>query len=1017
MSIDCIIDNGELPNKPLEWLDSIDISNISIWEKSPNNYGLWNDFSEIILLEKKWDITTISINGRIFTVFWDSNLNQPKSFSIENNGKKTTFISWTNNRDWYITLIWKDTETFRVENIENPLIIVNNSVYIIYSEENWVNENEKWYLAISTDNSKHNTKIYWIRNIEWVMEFKDIQERDSVILWNWYYANSDDIYNLNSNNPVTQLPFNWDLITDVNHNDWNSFFGKYKDETVEFCFFPLESNQIPHIVLFWEIIFTDKEWFILEWALKWYKIENIEWYKIDDDYIFIWLTDKKWNISYVNLNVLKNGLSSTTFNIENNLYRFKWNDEFKQLNLVLNETDKDTNIRPFSCIDNPESKYNWYPILEERVYTDWGYNVWFKWENWVDYAFILTKSWDKKLLAINWKDIIEIDTRNRFEEKSSHSENLKNWVRVVWLHTNIWLVVLTNNQSTTSNYRYYVLREDWVLIYIWSKDNIWWNISKWELSFNYQIQQNENLTSKILFWKNWLPLVNFKENKTFIVWEYNWKNRIYSLKVVDNYRQLTPESIIEIPEWEDVEKYFRDYIENNIQLIPWTDFLYTPWRSFRIWDKWWWFQFVWIDWRLSISERIEDLPEINIWWKSYYILANNTHYSEYFLYSKDWKKIKQIKSLRYLSIKTSSCSSISREYSDKVGLNKTECSSYIYPKANDLLPGNIRLALVNDNWVPRNQYVIHDEKTNTIIWKIPTSQAPIKTSNPDEFIIILSSDENNWKYSTFNIKTWEIKEKVIPKWLILNPDNLTEWYKIGWTWFEILMKDWKTKIVEIDWKKYYETNEYWEFLGKKIIHLFDSKNESLLPFYNNNWILSPVFEDIAWNIASILIKNWILEYRFSYQSTETKIPLDKIVTTWWWEYVQFVNSNRENEEKDKIVSFWNNSLRIWRSLNDYFNNIESNYKAYIVEENESWLNLRLLPQIEVITCSLEYTSLLINWIEINLYFNYMESLNTDNTQSLWILEKYLKKLLWSMIKKYPIIVVGEVKDEIKKLIK
>jgi len=45
---------------------------------------------------------------------------------------------------------------------------------------------------------------------------------------------------------------------------------------------------------------------------------------------------------------------------------------------------------------------------------------------------------------------------------------------------------------------------------------------------------------------------------------------------------------------------------------------------------------------------------------------------------------------------------------------------------------------------------VYDEEKNEIIRKIPTSQAPIKTSNPNEFIII--SDDFD-KYHTYDIQT------------------------------------------------------------------------------------------------------------------------------------------------------------------------------------------------------------------------------------------------------------------------
>lgn len=1009
MSIDGKVDNYDLPTtKPL-WVESIDISNIPIWEKSPYNFWFLNDFSEITLLDKNENTATISINGRIFTVFWDSNLNEPRYFSIENNGKKTIFIYWPSDIDWCLELIWKNAETYRVENIENPLVVVNNSVYIIYSEVDLKNEDEKWYLAINLNNPRTSTKLYWIRN-ECILEgmspkmnFIEIP-KESRLLWDWYYVMGDHLFDIVWKKEVEELSFCWNPIKGIYHIKWNSFYGRYKNSDIKFCFYPLESIQIPNIDLFWRTFFTDKEWFILEWAMKWYKIEDPEWYKIDDDFIFIWLTDKDWKTQYIKLDVLEKGLSNKNFDINRNSYTFK-QIESKQFNLGLDEDDKRFNSIPFAYIND-------CPILEERVYCNWEYNTWFSWENWVDYAFVLTKNWDKKLLAIRWQDTIEINPEDRFEEKSSHSENLKNWVRVVWLHSSIWLVILTNNDSTTSNYRYYALKEDWALIYIWWKDNIWCDISKWELFFHHKIK-GKNITSQILFWKNWLPLVDFKANRTFIVCENNWKNLIYSLKVVDDYRELTPENIIiEIPEGEDIEQSFRDYIENKIQLIPWTDFLYIPWKSF---GTEWRFQFIWIDWKVSEAERIEDLPKITVWWKSYYILLkNDSYHPEYFLYNENWKGIKKIESLEDLYIRTSSCSSTCYEYSDKVGLKETICGSYIYPKANDLLPENIRLALVDENWDTKNQYVVYDEETNAIIWRIPTSNPPIKTSNPNEFILV--SDENDGKYSIYNIETWEIKEKIIPKWLTLNSENLTESYNIGWTRYKISMNNWKPKRVKAGWKNYYEVDLRWEFFDKEIIHLYDSKKEVILPFFNNNWVLSPVFDDIILNMSLIVINDGVLKYRFSYQSSETEIPLNKIVSTWWWKYLQFVNSNRGNEEKDKIVSFWNNSLRIWESLNSYFSDVENNYKAYLVEENEDWLKSRELPQIVVRFCSEEYTSLLINWIEINLNFDYMGGFNTDNTQNLWILEKYLKKILWSMVKKYPITVVSETKEQVKKIV-
>lgn len=1007
MSIDGTVDNYDLPNTTPLWVESIDISNISIWEKSPINFWLFFYFPEITLLERNWDTATISINGRISRVFWDSNTNQPRYFSIENNGKKTIFIAWPSNTDWYLKLIWKDAETYRVKNIENPLVVVNNSVYIIYSEVDLINEDEKWYLALELKRERR-IKLYWTRNeciVEGMspkMNFIEIPE-ESRLLWDWYYVMNNHLFDIVWKKEVKELPFCWNPIKGIYHTKWNSFYGRYENRDIKFCFYPLESIQIPNIDLFWRTFFTDKEWFILEWVLEWYKIEDPKWYKIDDDFIFIWLTDKNWKTQYIKLDVLIKGLPNKNFNIRNNLYTFK-QIESKQFNLGLDEDNERFNSIPFACRND-------YPILEERVYCNWEYNTWFSWENWVDYAFVLTKNWDKKLLAIRWWKVIEINSENRFEKKSSHSENLKSWVRVVWLHSNVWLVILTNNQDTTSNYRYYVLKEDWTLIYIWWKDNIWWNISKWEIEFiPYKPWENKNSISKIIFWSNWFPLVEFRENKTFIVCENDWKKVIYVLNVVNNYRQLASETTITIPEEEkDVEQYFKDFIENKVQLIPWTEYLYTPWTKFYIENRDLRVQFIWLNWEHSKAEKIEDLPKVEIWWKSYYILCNNNWFysKKYFLYKTDWKQIFEIESLSSIHIRTSSCSSISKKYTDTTGLKKTNCGNYIYPKANDLLPWNIHLALVDDNWATKNQYVVYDEESNTIIGKIPTSQAPVKTNNPNEFIII--SDDFD-KYHTYDIQTWEIREKLIPEWLKLNSSDLTESYLIGWTWIEILMNDWKTKIVKVDWKDYYETKERWEFFGKQIVHLYDSKKQAILPFYVYNWVLSPVFEDTAWNMESILIKNWVLEYRFSYQSSWTKIPLNKIISTWWWEYIQFVNSNRVNEEKDKIVSIWNNSLRIWRSLNDYFSDIDSNYKAFLVEENKDWLKINELHQIEVKTCSLEYTTLLINWIEINLNFDYMYNENPDNSQNLWILENYLKKILWSLVKRYPVTPCWEVVD-------
>ncbi|MDD3794002.1 MAG: hypothetical protein PHI37_04265 [Candidatus Gracilibacteria bacterium] len=1007
MSIDGTVDNYDLPNTTPLGVESIDISNISIGEKSPINFGLFFYFPEITLLERNGDTATISINGRISRVFWDSNTNQPRYFSIENNGKKTIFIAGPSNTDGYLKLIGKDAETYRVKNIENPLVVVNNSVYIIYSEVDLINEDEKGYLALELKRERR-IKLYGTRNeciVEGMspkMNFIEIPE-ESRLLGDGYYVMNNHLFDIVGKKEVKELPFCGNPIKGIYHTKGNSFYGRYENRDIKFCFYPLESIQIPNIDLFGRTFFTDKEGFILEGVLEGYKIEDPKGYKIDDDFIFIGLTDKNGKTQYIKLDVLIKGLPNKNFNIRNNLYTFK-QIESKQFNLGLDEDNERFNSIPFACRND-------YPILEERVYCNGEYNTGFSGENGVDYAFVLTKNGDKKLLAIRGGKVIEINSENRFEKKSSHSENLKSGVRVVGLHSNVGLVILTNNQDTTSNYRYYVLKEDGTLIYIGGKDNIGGNISKGEIEFiPYKPGENKNSISKIIFGSNGFPLVEFRENKTFIVCENDGKKVIYVLNVVNNYRQLASETTITIPEEEkDVEQYFKDFIENKVQLIPGTEYLYTPGTKFYIENRDLRVQFIGLNGEHSKAEKIEDLPKVEIGGKSYYILCNNNGFysKKYFLYKTDGKQIFEIESLSSIHIRTSSCSSISKKYTDTTGLKKTNCGNYIYPKANDLLPGNIHLALVDDNGATKNQYVVYDEESNTIIGKIPTSQAPVKTNNPNEFIII--SDDFD-KYHTYDIQTGEIREKLIPEGLKLNSSDLTESYLIGWTGIEILMNDGKTKIVKVDGKDYYETKERGEFFGKQIVHLYDSKKQAILPFYVYNGVLSPVFEDTAGNMESILIKNGVLEYRFSYQSSGTKIPLNKIISTGGGEYIQFVNSNRVNEEKDKIVSIGNNSLRIGRSLNDYFSDIDSNYKAFLVEENKDGLKINELHQIEVKTCSLEYTTLLINGIEINLNFDYMYNENPDNSQNLGILENYLKKILGSLVKRYPVTPCGEVVD-------
>lgn len=971
----------------------LDISTISLWEESPNNYWLWDDFPKIIVLQRDWDNAIISINNQIFTALWNSLLNQPCYFSIECEWKKSFFISWPSSNEWEILLFSEDWIISSAINSENPLLIAENSVYIITSLISWLPTNEIWYRALRVQNAKQDyihTMLYWCTDGDGKIKIQDTQEYYSQLLWDWYYTNDGFLYDLVSlGEVITQLDLTWEIkITGIKHIDWRLFSWKYNEKKCEFYFSPAKNPSIPHLDLFWTIMFTDEDWYILDDRLNWLKIESLEWFKIKEWFEFIWFIDKKWKKNYLPSDVLKSNLWTESFDVNKIAYTFKTNNNIQW-------------ILPFATLDNQESPYHWYPLLDNTLlYWGGSYNTWFSWEIWVDYAFVLTENWVKKLLLTKWWKLVEININNRYEKPSSHSRNLEKREIIVWLHPTIWLIVLSDGSNSTSNYRYYAIKEEGSLIYIWWKDNIWLKIQDKRLIYEYQRYEywRDNLSLDIILWENWLPLADFKNNHTFIVCENKWVKQILCLRVVNDSRQLAPHAKIAIPKWENVDTYFRNFIENNVVSIPWTNYLYIPWWSFYLRDSEvnWPFQFVWLDWKVSKAEKIENLPTLEIWWILYYLLSDSSSsIKKYYLYQLDkktWNRLIEIESLDSLSIQNNfSCFIYNIWYKDNTSLIKTDCGSYIYPKVDNVLPWNIRLALTHEKWTPKNEYVVYDEANNKIICRLSTSHPPIKTHNPDEFIII----SEDYMY-IYNISTGKKRKKVVQKWLrlVIN-DTLTESYTIWWSDYSVLMLEGEPKKVSMNWNDYFEINKTWEFFGKKVVHLYNTKKQVILPYFDNDWDFTPVFEEVVWSLEYIVIQDWVLKYKFHHQNYNTSqdIRLCNITINESWEYIEFIGFKWRKE--NILTSLWHTSLRVWKSLNAFFRLCDNKYEVYFVEEEQNGLQQRKLPQIKIEHCSWDYITLNINWIPFELVFSTQHD-SKDSTKTLSILEEYFKKILNSL---------------------
>lgn len=199
---------------------------LNSWKKREDNFW-WENFSEIMLLnkdEKKWFVE-IRISWGEYKVKWDEEKDKIKT---EKYLDKTFLVIYDENEEnKKELLLWNDLKKY----------FFNNWLILEYSFDN-------------IDGYKINS-------------FKGYS-----FVWEWYLINHETwelcLIEEWKIVKIPSLDFNWKEINDIKYTPWfnpkNSFTWLLNWKKIMFYFFPDDDNKIPHEILNWNTIFTDKEW-------------------------------------------------------------------------------------------------------------------------------------------------------------------------------------------------------------------------------------------------------------------------------------------------------------------------------------------------------------------------------------------------------------------------------------------------------------------------------------------------------------------------------------------------------------------------------------------------------------------------------------------------------------------------------------------------------------------------------------------------------------------------------------
>lgn len=848
--------------------------NLDFFEKSENNFWLWNYYPEIILIwknEENWKAKIIISNNEYY-VLWDSEKNEIKTLTHDNSRKFIVVSKY--EEEWKVSLlVWEE---------------------IIF----WILEKEPFYM----DNNKGQLFfVIWKKN--WVLELKSLEKDDYNTYYNykWVVVNSDEDFwwdFINSNVWIyqllweglicktTSLQFLDSKITNIRKRNRDKKYLKwnFKWKEIEFYFNPDLPNPIPYIEMNSIICFMDDDNFLI------YPELLVNYGTLDTEYKRDWV---KW---FKDKSLFKIGHSpNTKYTDWENIYVFKKSDLALHLSdwNILEECEE---VGDFDVYNNPDSVYNGYPLVP-IPYTEWRYWDNFTWTYWKDYVIVASNKWNILLLFKNWKEII-IDINSREEVKTKHSEELWKW-RFIWLHPKEWLVVLWRNLDTTY-YRYYSVNSNWNLVYIWSKENVFpdnytdnynckYGTGRWqERCCNYSEYSILNDT-------NWFPVSYMSWTTTFIA--VKEKENKYSLLCLNasNYRNLNEKDSFDIPE-ELIENWVikdENKVKKLVQFLPGNSIIYNPWKCIKMDNEY--MYFCSLNWNKNNSKKVEKLPTIKVWDREFYILKTDRENSilKFYLFDNYLNESpEEIESLDYFYTKPNHL----KEYDWKKGLTKISEDIYIYPPMIWKYPDKLRMALLFDEkWEPKNSFVIFYKEKNEIT-SIDTDNYPISTSKENEYIL------DNWKnYTILDIESWAIKAVTEYEWLITNIDN--NWnITYSKNNFKIKLNNlWIPEIVEYEWNECYITTEISELNWKTVYHLcLKYLYWTILPFYKKDWSFFPVFEidkfknniamkltDFSMDISnsSMDISNWDLYcqfdvlWRFIWEEYDSKL-LEKVYDGW-----------------------------------------------------------------------------------------------------------------------------------------